>query len=47
LRLLDARRPKVGEIAEPLVDGKTSVRGRWAVPIAISGGLSVVLALAD
>jgi len=47
LRLLDARRPKLGEIAEPLVGGKGAARGRWAVPIAVSGGLSMVLALTD
>jgi len=47
LRLLDARRPKLGEIAEPLAGGEQAARSRWAVPIAVSGGLSVVLALTD
>ena len=48
LRLLDARRPKLGKPEEPLTPGQPSADGsRWAVPVAVTTGLSAVLALAD
>jgi hypothetical protein len=48
LRLLDARRPKLGKTDEPLTPGQPdSDTVRWAVPVAMTTGLSAVLALAD
>ena len=48
LRLLDARRPRLGKPDEPLTlaqpPGGTS---RWAGTVAAAGGLAAVLALAD
>ena len=46
LRLLDARRPKLGQHMEPL-NPQDKAQSPWAVPIAVSGSLSVVLALTD
>jgi hypothetical protein len=46
LQLLDARRPRMGEAQEPLVPTLIPAN-RWALPVALSSGLSVVLALAD
>jgi hypothetical protein len=48
LRLLDARRPTLGRIDEPITatqpaDGST----RWTVPMAAVAGLGAVLALSD
>jgi len=48
LRLLDARRPTLGKPDEPLTalqppDGS----GRWAGAVALAGGFTAVLALAD
>lgn len=48
LRFLDARRPRIGKIDEPLTrDQPTAQAGRWAGPVAVTTGLSAVLALAD
>jgi hypothetical protein len=48
LRLLDARRPKLGKSDEPLTpDQPGSEPSRWAAPVAITTGLSAVLALTD
>jgi hypothetical protein len=49
LRVLDARRPKLGVDLPPLVGGaKPATPGRrWATPIAVSSSLSVMLALTD
>jgi hypothetical protein len=48
LRLLVARRPKLGKIDEPLTPSQPSDDlGRWVAPVAITTGLSAVLALAD
>jgi len=48
LRLLDARRPRLGKIDEPLTrDQPATQSNRWAGPVAITTGLSAVLALAD
>jgi hypothetical protein len=46
LRVLDARRPKLGQAMEPL-SPEHQADGAWTVPIAVSSGLSVVLALSD
>jgi hypothetical protein len=48
LRLLDARRPKLG-VAMPPLDAprKGAVPTRWATPVAVSSSLSVMLALTD
>jgi predicted TIM-barrel fold metal-dependent hydrolase len=46
LQLLDARRPRLGAEQEPLVPTLVPAN-RWAVPVAVSSGLSVMLALAD
>ena len=48
VRLLDARRPRVGKPDEPLVEGQPpSVAHAWAVPLVLTSGLSAVMALAD
>jgi hypothetical protein len=47
-RLLDARRPHMGKTDEPLTAGQPSdASPRWAAPVAITAGMSAVLALAD
>lgn len=48
VRLLDARRPRLGKPDEPIsaTQPATDV-GRWAVPVAATTGLTVMLALAD
>ena len=49
LRLLDARRPKLGAPLQPLdaQQAAPSVADRWATPVAVTSGLSVMLALTD
>lgn len=48
VRLLDARRPRVGKPDEPIsATQPASDVGRWAVPVAATTGLTVMLALAD
>lgn len=48
LRLLDARRPHLGKSDEPLTASQPAdASSRWAAPVAITTGLSAVLALAD
>jgi hypothetical protein len=48
LRLLDARRPRVGGVDEPISATQPApAASRWAAPAAAAAGLSVVLALAD
>jgi hypothetical protein len=48
VRLLDARRPRLGKPDEPISASQpASDVGRWAVPIAATSGLTVMLALAD
>jgi hypothetical protein len=48
LQVLDARCPRLGTSQEPLVPASPDDAGnRWALPIALSSGVSVVLALAD
>jgi hypothetical protein len=48
LRLLDARRPGIGRVDEPISAAQpASESQRWAGPVALATGLSAVLALAD
>lgn len=48
LRLLDARRPKLGVDLPPLAaSAGAASRSRWATPVAVSSSLSLVLALTD
>lgn len=48
LRLLDARRPTLGKPDEPLTSTQPpGDTGRWAGTVALAGGLTAVLALAD
>jgi len=48
VRLLDARRPRLGKPDEPIsANQPASDVGRWAVPVAATTGLTVMLALAD
>lgn len=48
LRLLDARRPTLGRVDEPLTATQPSDASmRWAAPMAAAAGLGAVLALAD
>ena len=48
LQLLDARRPRLGAADEPVAPVPPGGAGqRWAVPLAVSSGVSMVLALAD
>jgi hypothetical protein len=48
LRLLDARRPRLGKADEPLTAGQPPAeRKGWACPVAATTGLTALLALAD
>jgi hypothetical protein len=48
LQLLDARCPRLGQPAEPIVAGQPPTDPkRWPVALAATGGLSLMLALAD
>ncbi len=47
LRLLDARRPKVGTPADEIAPGVEGAPVRWATPVAVASSLSAVLALTD
>ena len=48
VRLLDARRPRLGKPDEPISASQPATDvGRWAVPVAATTGLTVMLALAD
>jgi hypothetical protein len=48
VRLLDARRPRVGKPDEPLTaDQPPTGAGRWASAVVATGSLSAVLTLAD
>jgi hypothetical protein len=50
LRLVDARRPRVGHVHEALpadLVEAAPMQDRWTVPIAITSGLSLVLTLSD
>lgn len=48
VRLLDARRPTLGRVDEPIAAAQPSADGRgWAGSVAAATGLTMVLALAD
>jgi hypothetical protein len=48
IKVFDARRPRLGKPGEPLTAGAESHElSRWTYPLAISSGLSAMLALAD
>ena len=48
IKVFDARRPRLGKPDEPLAAGAESQElSRWTYPVAISTGLSAMLALAD
>lgn len=48
VRLLDARASRIGKVDEPVTAGQPDGRAApWAAPLAITAGLSAVLALAD
>jgi hypothetical protein len=48
VRLLDARQSRLGKPEEPLTVTQPPIEGgRWAYPMAVTTGLSAVLALAD
>lgn len=48
VRLLDARRPRLGKSDEPITAEQPAADGpRWAGPVAAATGLSAMLALAD
>jgi len=49
LRLLDARRPRIGAEDEPVsrTQPPDQATVRWAAPLALTTGLSAMLALAD
>ncbi len=48
VKVFDARRPRLGKPDEPLAAGAASHElSRWTYPVAISTGLSAMLALAD
>jgi hypothetical protein len=48
MRLLDARRPRLGKVDEPITAQQPAdTTMRWIAPLAITGGLSAVLAMAD
>ena len=48
LRLLDARRPRLGRVDEPITAEQPAAdAARWAGPVAAATGLTAVLALVD
>lgn len=48
LRVLDARRPRIGRLDEPVSAGQpAATTGRWAAPATATAGLSLVLTLVD
>ncbi|MBX3604506.1 MAG: hypothetical protein KF788_04510 [Piscinibacter sp.] len=48
VRLLDARRPNVGRVDEPISDDQPAgAASRWAGPVAATTGLAAMLTLAD
>lgn len=48
VRLLDARRPQVGRVDEPISAGQPDGgASRWAGPVAVTTGLAAMLTLAD
>ena len=47
LRLLDARRPKLGATLAPVSAEQQPAGARWTAPVAVSSSLAVMLALTD
>jgi hypothetical protein len=48
VKVFDARRPRLGKPDEPLsTDSVANELSRWTYPVAITTGLSAMLALAD
>ena len=47
VRLLDARMPRWGKPEEPLTDAQPALQPQWAGPLAVTTGLSAMLALVD
>jgi len=48
LRVLDARRPRLGSVVEPISGSVTADSGRQlALPVAVASALSLMLALTD
>lgn len=48
VRLLDARRPRLGKADEPITAEQPAAdSSRWAAPVAATTGLAAMLALAD
>lgn len=47
LRLLDARRPRLGKPEAPLTDAQAATEAGWTLPLAATTGLSAMLSLAD
>jgi hypothetical protein len=47
VRLLDARRPRVGKAEEPLTAAQPNAKPGWTLPLAATTGLSAMLSLAD
>ncbi len=48
VRLLDARRPRLGKTEEPISAGQpAAAQAAWAYPVAATAGLSAMLTLAD
>ena len=47
LRLLDARRPRLGAVDEPITAAQPGATGAYAGPVAAATGLALMLALAD
>jgi hypothetical protein len=47
IRLLDARRPRLGHIDDPLPGADASMAQRWTAPLTAMAGVSSLLVLAD
>ena len=48
VRLLDARRPRLGKLDEPITAGQPAAdAARWAGPVVAATGLTAMLSLAD
>lgn len=48
LRLLDARRPRLGKPEEPLTEAQPPADSKgWSYPVAATAGLTMLLALSD
>ena len=47
VRLLDARAPRWGQPDEPITVAQPAEQSRWVAPLAVTTGLSAMLALVD